>query len=221
MELSNLTGSPCQDVFQFTISGHRRRTVNRQIRFHDGADSTDVTVTSSVLTSNECQSLFHRTNSAETNDICSLCKVSNNCKRGRLCSSCGLFFHLTCFRLGKAESNALRSLFCQRCLSPVSVTTSKPTKHPTSTQPSADAQLLALSEKRKTSKIPLKILNGARIAAAAALADIIEPGLVGYDQSWEHLTCVATAAMSASSLQLQMSAPQIEYLSYFTLCSHV
>ena len=78
MELSNLTDSPCQDVCQFTISGHRRRTVNRPIRFRDGADSTDVTATSSVLTSNECQFLFDRTNSVETNDICSLCKVSNN-----------------------------------------------------------------------------------------------------------------------------------------------
>ena len=112
MELSNVTGSPCQDVFQFTISGHRRRTVNRPIRFYDGVDSSDVTATSSVSTSNVCQSLFDRTNSVETNDICSLCKVSNNRKRGRPCSSCGLFFHLTCVRLGKAESNALRSWFC-------------------------------------------------------------------------------------------------------------
>ena len=124
MELSNLNGSPCQDVFQFTISGHRRRTVNRSIRIHDSAYSTDVTVTSSVLTSKECISLFDRRNSVETNDICPMCNVSNNRKRGGLCSSCGLFFHLTCVRLGKAESNALRSWICQRRLSPVSVTTS-------------------------------------------------------------------------------------------------
>ena len=78
MELSNLTGSPCQDVFQFTISGHCRRTVNRPIRFHKGADSTDVTVTSSVLTSNECQSLFDRTNSLKTNDICSVCSFKQS-----------------------------------------------------------------------------------------------------------------------------------------------
>ena len=98
MELSNLTGSPCQDVFQFTISGHRRRTVTRPIKYRDGADSTDVTVTSSVLASNECLSLFDRTNSVETNDICSLRKASNNHK----------IVCLTCVRLGKAESNALR-----------------------------------------------------------------------------------------------------------------
>ena len=75
MELSSLTGCPCQDVFQFTISWHRRRTVNRPIRFCEGAVSTDIAVTSSVLTSNECQSLFDWTNSVETNDICSVCKV--------------------------------------------------------------------------------------------------------------------------------------------------
>ena len=56
MELSNLTDSSCQDIFQLIDTGHRRRTVNRPIRSRDGADSTDVTVTSSVLTSNECQS---------------------------------------------------------------------------------------------------------------------------------------------------------------------
>ena len=48
MELSNLTGSPCQDVLKLTITGHRRRTVNRPIRFREGVDATDVTVTSSV-----------------------------------------------------------------------------------------------------------------------------------------------------------------------------
>ena len=46
----------------------------------DSAMVTDVTVTSSVLTLNECQSLFDRTNAVKTNDICSLCKVSNNRK---------------------------------------------------------------------------------------------------------------------------------------------
>ena len=54
MEFSRLTDSPCLDFHQLTISCRRRRTVNRQIRFHNGADSTDIIVTSSVSTSNEC-----------------------------------------------------------------------------------------------------------------------------------------------------------------------
>ena len=54
-------------------------------------------------------------------------------------------------------------------------------------------------KKRKTSKIPLKIPKGARITAAAALADIIERALVSYDHSWERLTCFATAALSTYS----------------------
>ena len=37
-------------------------TVNRPIRFSDGANSTDVAVTSSVSMSKECQSLLDRTN---------------------------------------------------------------------------------------------------------------------------------------------------------------
>ena len=70
---------------------------------------------------------------------------------------------------------------------------------PTKAQPSVDAQLLALSEKGKTTKIPLLIPKGVRITAAAALADIIERALVGCDQSWELLNSFATAAMSSSS----------------------
>ena len=54
-------------------------------------------------------------------------------------------------------------------------------------------------KKRKTWKIPLKIPKGARITVAAALADIIQRGVVGYDQSLERLTSFATAALSTSS----------------------
>ena len=54
-------------------------------------------------------------------------------------------------------------------------------------------------KKRKTSEIPLMIPKWARITAAAALYDIIERALVGYDQSWERLTCFVTAALSTSS----------------------
>ena len=44
----------------------------------------NITVTSSVLTTNDCQSLFDMTNFIKTNDISSLCKDSKNRKRGRL-----------------------------------------------------------------------------------------------------------------------------------------
>ena len=137
-----------------------------------------------VSTLNEYQSLLVRTNSVETYNICSVSKVSNNGKRGRLLSTCGLFFHLTRVRLGKADSNVFRSWMCVRCLSPVSVTASKPAEHPAETQALADSHLLILSEKRKTTKIPLKNPKGARLTAAAALADIIVRALVGDDQSW-------------------------------------
>ena len=63
-----------------------KKNCQQTVRFRDGADSTDVTFTSSVLTSNERQSLLDKTNSVEANDICSLCNVSNNRKRGLLCS---------------------------------------------------------------------------------------------------------------------------------------
>ena len=58
MELSNQTGSPCEDVDQSTDYGHRRgRTVNRPIRFRDSAYSADVIVTSYLSTSKECRSI--------------------------------------------------------------------------------------------------------------------------------------------------------------------
>ena len=181
MELSNLTGFPCQDVFQFTISGHRRRTVNRPIGFREGADSTDVTVTLSVLTSNECQSLFDRTNSVETNDICSLCKVSNN--RKSLCSICGLFFHFTCVRLGKAESNGLRSWFCQRCLSPVSSQLPNPPN--TQNQHNLRLTLNCLHcQKKEDIKNSLEDSQRGSNNSSGSLGRHHRRALVGYDQSW-------------------------------------
>ena len=88
---------------------------------------------------------------------------------------------------------------CQRCLLLASLTTSKPTKQPAATQHTAYAQLLMLSEKRRTTKIPMNIPKGAPITAAAALADIIERDLACDDQSLERLTRFATAALSTST----------------------
>ena len=53
--------------------------------------------------------------------------------------------------------------------------------------------------RKKTLKIRLNIPKTAQISAAAALADIIERVLVGYDQSIERLNSFATAALSTSS----------------------
>ena len=87
---------------------------------------------------------------------------------------------------------------CQRYISPVSYTTSKPAEHPAATQPWADAKLL-MSEKRKITKIPLKIPKRARIRAVAVLADIIERATVGDDQSRKRFTSFSTVALSTSS----------------------
>ena len=87
---------------------------------------------------------------------------------------------------------------CQHYLSPVSVITSE---HPAAIQPSADAQLLMLSGKRKATKIP----KGDRITSVEALADIVEGEFVGGDQSWERLTSFAMASLSTSSLSNSQS----------------
>ena len=66
----------------------------------DGADSTDIAVTSSVSTSIECQSLLDTTNYVEKMIFVHCVKLQTIVIR--LCSTCGLFIHLTCVRLGKA-----------------------------------------------------------------------------------------------------------------------
>ena len=66
----------------------------------DGADSTDIAVTSYVSTSIECQSLLDTTNYVEKMIFVHCVKLQTIVRR--LCSTCGLFIHLTCVRLGKA-----------------------------------------------------------------------------------------------------------------------
>ena len=119
------------------------------------------------------------------------------------------YYYLTFLRFGKAESNADRSSICQRCLSSVSVTTSETAEHPAAIQPSSDDQFMALSEKKKTTKIPLNIPKVAGITAAAALADIIERALSGDDKPCERLTSFATVALSTSSSSNQQSRQSI------------
>ena len=60
----------------------------------------------------------------QSTDVCLSCQTSNHRKSGRYCASCGLFYHLACARLKKAETSGLRTWLCQRCLFPEHATLS-------------------------------------------------------------------------------------------------
>ena len=74
----------------------------------------------------------------QSTDVCP-CQTSNHRKKGRYCASCGIFYHLACARLKKAESSGLRTWLCQRCLLPEHATLSSPQP---STAPSMNKHLL-------------------------------------------------------------------------------
>ena len=176
MEFSKQTGSPSQDVDQSFMSGRRRRrNVNRPIRFHDGPNLTDVAVTSSLATSNERQSLLDWT----TNDICALCQASSHLRSfSKGCIKCSQVMNMSAYM---PLTGFCHNLWTRRT--------------PSSNTTFGWRLAVELSDKRKTTKI----LKGARITAAVALADIIERVLVGEDQSWERIIRFTTEALSKSS----------------------
>ena len=75
----------------------------------------------------------------QSTDVCPSCQTSNHSKSGRYCASCGIFYHLACARLKKAESSGLRTWLCQRCLFPERAILSSPQL---STAPSMNKHLL-------------------------------------------------------------------------------
>ena len=122
----------------------------------------------------------------QSTDVCPSCQTSNHRRSGRYCASCGLFYHLACARLKKAESSGLRTWLCQRCLFPEHATLSSPQS---STAPSTNQHLLderelsmnspncvdnadnvlkRISQLRRFYRIPI------RIPVAEALANAID-----------------------------------------------
>ena len=122
----------------------------------------------------------------QSTDVCP-CQTSNHRKSGRYCASCGLFYHLACARLKKAESSGLRTWLCQRRLFPEHATLSSPQP---STAPSmnqhllderelpmnspncvdnADNVLKRISQLRRFYRIPIRIPKSCRIPVAEAM----------------------------------------------------
>ena len=189
------------DYSEFTMANTRdRRSIIPPIRFRYDLDPIDgdqspchppVNNGSSTLPGSAqpvSETYFQST------DVCPSCQTSNHRKSGRYCASCGLFYHLACVRLKKAESSGLRTWLCQRCLFPEHATLSSPQP---STAPSmnqhllderelpmnspncvdnADNVLKKISQLSRFYRIPIRIPKSCRIPVAEALAEAIDLG---------------------------------------------
>ena len=145
----------------------------------------------------------------QSTDVCP-CQTSNHRRSGRYCASCGLFYHLACARLKKAESSGLRTWLCQRCLFPEHATLSSPQP---STAPSmnqhllderelpmdspncvdkADNVLKRISQLRRFYRIPI------RIPVAEALAEAIDRTITSASNTdWNNFVSFPILALGA------------------------
>ena len=113
-------------------------------------------------------------------DVCPSCQTSNHRKSGRYYASCGLFYHLACARLKKAESSGLRTWLCQRCLFPEQSSTAPsinqhllderelPMNSPNCVD-NADNVLKRISQLRRFYRIPIRIPKSCRIPVAEVI----------------------------------------------------
>ena len=122
----------------------------------------------------------------QSTDVCP-CQTSNRRKSGRYCASCGVFYHLACARLKKAESSVLRTWLCQRCLFPehATLSSSQPSTAPSMKQHLSDERelpmdspkcvdiadnvLKRISQLRRFYRIPTRIPKSCRIPVAEAI----------------------------------------------------
>ena len=186
------------DYCEVTMANTRdRRSIIPPIRFRYGLDPIDrdqspchppVNNDSSTLTGSArpvSETYFQST------DVCPSCQTSNHRKSGRYCASCGIFYHLACARLKKAESSGLRTWLCQRCLFPehATLSSSQPSTAPSMNQhlsderelldspncvDNADNVLKRVSQLRRFYRIPIRIPKSCRIPVAEALAEAID-----------------------------------------------
>ena len=142
---------------------------------------------------------------------------SNHRKSGRYCASYGLFYHLACARLKKAETSGPRTWFCQRCLFPEHATLSSPQS---STAPSmnqhllderelpmnspncvdnADNVLKRISQLRRFYRIPIRIPKSCRIPVAEALAEAIDRTITSASNTdWNNFVSFPILALGVS-----------------------
>ena len=148
----------------------------------------------------------------QSTDVCPSCQTSNHSKSGRYCASCGIFYHLACPRLQKAESSGLRTWLCQRCLftehailsSPQLSTAPSMNKHllDKREQPmdspncvdNADNVLKRISQLHRFYRIPIRIPKSYRIPVAEAIDRTITSAS---NTDWNNLVSFHILALGA------------------------
>ena len=139
-------------------------------------------------------------------DVCPSCQTSYHRKSCRYCASCGLFYHIACARLKKAESSSLRTWLCQRSLFSEHATLSSPQPstapslnrhlpverelpmHSPSCVDNSDNVLKRISQHRRFYRIPTRIPKSCRIPVSEAFADAIERTITSASNTdWNNL----------------------------------
>ena len=146
----------------------------------------------------------------QSTDVCPSCQTSNHRKSGRYCASCGLFYHLACARLKKAESSGLRKWLCQRCLFPehATLSSSQPSTAPSMNQhlsderelpmdspncvDNADNVLKRISQLRRFYRSPIRIPKSCRISVAEAIDRTITSAS---NTHWNNFVCFPILAL--------------------------
>ena len=146
------------DYSEVTMANTRdRRIINPPIRFRYDLDPIDRDQSSCPPPVNNGSSTLPgsaRPDSGtcfQSTDVCPSSQTSNQRKSGRYFASCGLFYHLACARLKKAELSSLRTWLCQRCLFAKHATLSSPqsSKAPTMNKHLLDERQLPMNSPRR------------------------------------------------------------------------
>ena len=141
---------------------------------------------------------------------CAFChiRVTNSRKKGRFCSKCNSFWHLSCARLTRNSSAALSTWHCRPCLSIESVHAAR---LPSSTPLDADTVLKTIFAWRKHCRIPVKIPRSCRIPVADILAQSIDKALDNNsEEDWSRLASFAPLVLG---LDITPNRPDRETLS--------
>lgn len=136
------------------------------------------------------QSVSNDSNVANSS-LCAVCSSVNRRKKGRHCSTCNAFSHLSCVGITRRQSDVLDIWVCGVCL-PISAnghatvnefnyTTEAPLVK-------ADSLLMNFSKSSLERTIPIKLPKGARHCAAAALSSLITKALESQsNENWTRL----------------------------------
>ena len=134
-------------------------------------------------------------------ECCASCRLSNRRKKGRTCSSCQDYFHLSCVNLTNRSSQKITTWNCKNCM--MNYDTQPETNSLDETNTPNDNITVNTNflkdfvKFKKNQRVLLRISKAARTSAADALAVAINAALKNGTQSaWEKLFGFANFALA-------------------------